>query len=312
MLISTETNIKTITILVKDKEISVIKSILKYFKDKYKGFSVTKYRTGNIGEDTIISFKVHVGFYSKILEKFAYNDIPIIMNNKKEIKFVDNKKEEKRRKLRSQGWSDLSVDRKQVSFQELEELSVQGKIRKVAKEAKGGVGSKIEIINKAKELLSNTILNAIEHLIGYSEGSNRKKEEAIHELLQIASDKDLKTFQKKKEMFKAGEAAINIALSDETLFQNLITIANYSKLDHLINLKAAIGLAGIVLCVEENDKIDFSNVIKSLNTRWLKIAYETVQQKLSNEEQTSFNDLISFVESKRTETNIDTLEVTNL
>lgn len=299
MLISIKDHTKPITILAKEKDIAVVKSILKYFKLKYRNFSVKKYRTGHIGEDQLITFRVDKSFYSNVLEKLAYNDVPIIMNNKKEIQFIDEKKEQKKKKLRSQGWSDLSVDKKQVSFQELEEFSEQGKIKEIIKEVRGGVGSKIEIITKAKELLSKTIDAAIENLISFAEEKRSNKEEAIKQLLLIAGDKDLKSFQKKKEMVKAGEAAIALALSDEKLFSYLISISNNSKIDNLINLKSAISIAGIVLCVEEGDEIELPDVEKSLNTRWLKIAYETIQQKLTTEEQKSFQDLLNYIEEKR-------------
>lgn len=291
---------KPITILAKDKDLEVLKSILKYFKSRYRSFAVKKYRTGHIGEDILISFRVSKEFYSEVLSKFAYNDISVIMNNKEDAQFLDQKKEEKRKKLRSQGWSDLNVDRNNISFQELEELSDQGKIKEVAKEARGGVGSKIEIITKAKELLGQTILNAIESLIQFAEEKFSNKEAAIKQLLLIASDKDLKSFQKKQEMIKAGNAAIEIALSDERLFSYLVDIANNNKIDNVINLKSSVALAGLVLSIEDNDEVELPDVEKSLNTRWLKIAFETVQQKLSAEEQKQFKDLLNYIEEKRT------------
>ncbi len=300
MFTSTKEKTKPITILAKEKDLAVLKSILKYFKSRYRAFSVKKYRTGHIGEDMLVSFRVSAEFYSEMLSKFAYNDIPIIMNDKEEAKYLDDKKEEKKKKLRSQGWSDISVDRKHISFQELEEFSEQGKIREVAKEARGGVGSKIEIITKAKELLGKTITNAIESLIKFSEEKPGNKEEAINQLLLIASDKDLKSFQKKQEMIKAGNAAIEIALSEEKLFPYLIKIVNNNKIDNILNLKSAIAIAGIVLCVEDCDEIELPDIEKSINTRWLKIAYETVQQKLTAEEQKSVNDLLNYIEEKRT------------
>ena len=73
MQINTKNNIKPIAILVKEKDITVVKAILNYFKEKYKDFSITKYRTGNIGEDILVSFQVHIDYYTKLLEKFAYN-----------------------------------------------------------------------------------------------------------------------------------------------------------------------------------------------------------------------------------------------
>jgi len=47
-----------------------------------------KFRTGFIGEDILISFKVTDEFYPKVLEKFAYNDIPVIMQDKKTLEYL--------------------------------------------------------------------------------------------------------------------------------------------------------------------------------------------------------------------------------
>ncbi len=71
-----------------------------------------KFRTGFIGEDILISFKVTDEFYPKVLEKFAYNDIPVIMQDKKTLEYIDEKKQQKRRKLQTQGWSEISSKQK--------------------------------------------------------------------------------------------------------------------------------------------------------------------------------------------------------
>lgn len=291
---------KTVTVLVTHKDVLVVKSILKYFKSKYKNFDVSKYRTGNIGENILLSFKVDNEFYSKVLEKFAYNDLQVILNSKEDADLIDSKKEEKIKKLRSQGWSDISSSQKIISFEELQKLSENGKIKEVVKESRGGAGTKIEIVTKARDLLGPTVLNAIKILEEKVTKSESKREEVVKELISISKDKDLKTFQKNKEQIIAGEKAIALILEKTKLFDYLIKIANDSKISNMVNLKAAIAIAGIILSVEENEELDLPDVSRSLNTRWLSIAYETVQNKLSNEEQKSYNDLLNYIEEKKT------------
>ncbi len=306
MFLNSNENIKTITILIKEKNLPVIKSILDFLKEMNKDFSVMKYKTGKIGEDVLVSFRVYNKYYPQVLEKLAYNDIPVIIKDQSVIDFIDEKKEHKRQKLRARGWKEIGVHVKQITFQELEQLINEGRISEVAKEAKGGVGTNPEIVQKAKNSLTKTVDVAIENLIRYAEENPTKKQNSINELLDIATDSDLKLFQKRNEMVKAGEAAIAIAINNEELYNNLISIANNNKLENILNVKSTIYLSGLILSIDENNQglesdkqIELPDVVKLLNTRWLKIAYETVFKKLTEEEKNNFNQLIEFIEQKR-------------
>ncbi|MBK8944200.1 MAG: hypothetical protein IPM32_02915 [Ignavibacteriae bacterium] len=306
MFFNSDDNIKTITILIKEKDQSIIKSILDFLKDKNKDFTAMKYKTGKIGEDVLVSFKVKKQFYAQVLEKFAYNDIPVIIKDQSVIDFIDEKKEHKKQKLRARGWKEIGVHIKQITFQELDQLISEGRIKEVAKEAKGGVGTNSEIVQKAKNSLTHTVDVAIENLIRYAEENPNKKQNAINELLDIATDSDLKLFQKRSEMIKAGEAAIAIAINNEELYDNLISIANNNKIENILNIKSTVYLSGLILSIDESNQelesdkqVELPDVVKLLNTRWLKIAFETVQNKLTDEEKNNFNELISFIEQKR-------------
>ena len=298
MITTTENDIKSITILIKEKDLIPVKAILNFLKEKYQNLSIMKFRTGFIGEDILISFKVTDEYYPIILEKFAYNDIPIIMKDKKVLEFIDEKKLQKKRKMQTQGWSEISVSKKQISFSELIKLAEEGKIKEIAKEAKGGVGANIEIVKRAKQLLSTTIGNAIANLIEYSEKVG-KKQEVINQLILVASDKDLKLFHKHEDMNNAGSAAIEISTKHKKYYCNLIDIANNSKLNNIINVKAVIKYANFYNDLTEEEIEKLPDIVKLLNTRWLKIAFETVQQKLNSEEIKVFNHFIDLVDEKR-------------
>ncbi len=299
-------DLKSITLLIKEKDQVVIKSILDFMKDRFKNFAAFKYSTGIIGEEVLISFKVRKEFYATILEKLAYNDVQIMTKDKSTTKYVEDKVEHKKQKLRSRGWKELSLQTKQISFEELEILCREGRIKEVAKEAKGGIGSSGEIISKAKNILSETTFIAIDNLLKDVEENISNKQNVIDELLDIATDSDLKLFQKREEMTKAGESAISLSTESEDLYHNLIKIANNTKLENILNLKAAIYLSGIVtrivdqnLLLDEDKQIDTPDVVKLLNTRWLMIAFDSISNKLDADEKASFNQLIDFIESKR-------------
>lgn len=295
---NTLNDLKSITVLTTEKELVSIKSILKFLKSRYSGLSIVKFRTGMIGDNTIVSFKVNSEFYPLVLEKFAYNDIPIIMKDKGEANYVEEKKEEKRRKLRSEGWSEISSSNKQITIEELNRYCDEGKIKEIINEAKGGVRSSIQIIDKAKKLISATVKIAIKNLINYAEEKLGKRPDAIDQLILIAIDKDLRLFHKTDEANEAGITAIQISLTHANYYEYLIKIANNTKLNNLINIKAANALAELYL-TNYDEKIELPDVVKGINTRWLKIAYETAYQNLSDKEIEKFQHFIEFIEESR-------------
>lgn len=299
MITAEAKDIKSITLLLKEKDFLTVKAILKFLKDKYQNFTIMKFKTGKIGENILLSFKVHNEFYPTVLEKFAYNEIPLIMQDKNVIEFIDQKKEQKRRKLRTQGWSEISKTKRQISLKDLHKFSEEGKIKEVAKEAKGGLGSSLNIVKKARELLNPTIENAINNLLVCSEEKIGKKQEVIDQLILIASDKELKLFHKYDEMLRAGMLAIELSIQYKNYYHNLIKIANNSKLNNINNVKAIIKFAEVYNSCSDKEKEKLPNIVKLLNTRWLRIAFETIQQKLSSDEIEIFNSFIEFVEEQR-------------
>ena len=298
MLSNTLNDLRSITALTTEKDLVSVKSILKFLKDRYSGLSIVKFRTGMIGDNTIVSFKVNSEFYPLVLEKFAYNDIPIIMKDKGEVNYVEEKKEQKRRKLRAQGWSEISSNNKQITIDELNRYCDEGKIKEIINEAKGGVRSSIQITEKAKRLLTATVKIAIKNLINYAEEKLGKRPDAIDQLILIAIDKDLRLFHKTDEANEAGLTAIQISLTHPNYYEHLIKIANNTKLNNSLNIKAANVLAELYL-TNHDEKIELPDVVKGINTRWLRIAFEAAQQSLSYDEIEKFQHFIEFIEESR-------------
>lgn len=298
MFSDTLNNLKSITVLTNEKDLVSIKSILKFLKERYSELLIVQFRAGLIGDNTIISFKVNSEYYPIVLEKLAFNDIQIIMKDKEEANFIENKKEQKRRKLRAQGWSEISSNKKQITIEELKRFSDEGKIKEIILEAKGGIRSSLEITEKARKLLSATIKIAIKNLINYAEEKLGKRPDAIDQLILIATDKDLKLLRKIDETNEAGLAAIQISLTHQNYYEYLIKIANNTKLNNFMNIKAANSLAELYLSNYE-EEIQLPDVIKDINTRWLRIAFESAKKNLSYEEIEKFEHFVEFIEESR-------------
>ena len=70
-------------------------------------------------------------------------------------------------------------------------------------------------------------------------------------------------------------------------------------MNNINNVKAIIKFAEVYNNSSDKEKEKLPNIVKLLNTRWLNIAFETIQQKLSSDEIEIFNYFIEFVEDQR-------------
>ena len=290
---------KEITALIEPKELITVKSILTVLKEKHPDFYVKKFKMGKVGEKKIITFKVDNKYFKLILEKFAFNDISILNREKAVVDFVEERKEHKTNKLRSRGWGEVKSKRSNITPEDLDKFASEGEYEKVLKETKAVPGSDIEMVKKAQSLLSTAIENAINKNFQLAQEDKYKAQESIDKLIRIASNPDLKTAQKIKERIHAGETAIKICLLYDELLPELIPIANNNKINNIVNIKAAIAFSGKIPKKKSNIPPEISEGCRTINTRWLKIAFETVQTNLKKKEITAFYKLIGFIEANR-------------
>lgn len=290
---------RSVTILITEKDLEAVRSILNFLKEKYKRFTLTKFTTGKIGENVIVSFKTRSEYYPIVLEKFAFNDIPIIMRDQNSIEYVNEKKEVKRRKLRAEGWSEINKSRKQISPEQLNKLVEEGRLKEVIKEAKGGFGSNSEIKNKAKALISKTVKNAIDNLLFYAEHKPGVKNEVISQLLLIAIDKDLKIFHKIEDMNLAGIMAIEIAASHKSYYHHLIKIANNYKLNNVVNIRSVLKIIEILNDYPQDEIKKLPDFKKELNTKWIKISLDVVKNKFDPKEIENLESFLKMIDKIR-------------
>ncbi|MEE9431287.1 MAG: hypothetical protein V3V16_09615 [Melioribacteraceae bacterium] len=290
---------KEITAIVKGKELAVVKSLLKVVKERHADFVIKKFKTGTVGDKTLITFRVDDRYFKNVLEKFAFNDIAIMNREKEVIDFIEERKEHKKNKLRNSGWADIKTQKKNVSAEELEVMCKNGEFDKVLKETHATIGSDIEIVKKAKTLLSESICNAIEMIFQEALSHRSKVEESIDKLLRIASNGGLKNAQKRKERIKAGKTAIKICYMFEEYQTELIRIANHNKINNEVNIKAIVKFSGIVKEQKKNMSKEILDSLKLLNTRWIRIAYDSVESKLKKKEINAYNYLLNFVDTIR-------------
>jgi len=290
---------REITAIVKGKELAVVKSLLKVIKERHSDFTVKKFKTGTVGDKTLITFRVDDRYFKNVLEKFAFNDIPIMNREKEVIDFIEERKEHKKKKLRNSGWANIKSHKENISAEELEKFAQNGEFDKILKETRAVIGSDIEIVKKAKLLLSASVNKAIEMIFEDALNNRSKVEESIDKLLRIASNTELKNIQKQKERIKAGKTAIKLCYMFEEYQTELIRIANHNKINNEVNIKAVIRFSEIVKSQKNNLSEEILDSLKLLNTRWIRIAYDSIETKLKKKEINSFNYLVNFIDKIR-------------
>ncbi len=290
---------KEITALIEPKEFITVKSILSVLKEKYPDFHVKKFKIGKVGEKKIITFKVDNKYFKLTLEKFAFNDIQIMNREKAIVDFIEERKEHKANKLRSRGWSEVNAQKSNLTPEDIEKFALNGEYEKILKETKTVPGADLELVKKAKSVLSEAIENAIEKNYQSAQEDKYKAQESIDKLIRIASNQELKNIQKIDERINAGLTAIKICLQYNELLLELVSIANNNKLNYIINVKAAVAFSQKLPKKKNKTPEDIAEGCKTINTRWLKIAFETVQTKLKKKEITAFYKLIGFIEANK-------------
>lgn len=156
---------------------------------------------------------------------------------------------------------------------------------------------------RATSSIPATVRNAIE--IQFNEGLKGKRRAfpALEELVNIATNAELKNLRLNHILENAGYKAIELCTKYDDFADELIKIANNIKMPNLISIKAAIKFAEITLRDNRNFRFayeaDIVYAIKNTNLRWLRIAWDSVSEEISEEEKIEFDKFISFIEFKK-------------
>jgi hypothetical protein len=281
-------------------EIERIKLIIDRLKEKNPTLVVTPLRFGKIGDNIIVTFKVDSFNHKALVEKLVVNNVKLLSNDQKTQKIIDTAKANLTNNAlkNSKGWDDVKDKNLGGDQKRLSDFINEGNYNEVIR-----ISRTISLGREAVETAKNNIDNAIERCINFafSEGMNKKfdVEKNIQKLVQVASDNNLKLMNKIDYMKQAGFNAIAVCANNKSCVGELIGICNNSALHNLINIKAAVKLAEIILVDPESYKEDVTIAVKTLNTRWLQIALNVVMKDLEEREIILFNKLIDFINERR-------------
>ncbi len=176
-------------------------------------------------------------------------------------------------------------------FEELAENGNYIELYKISRNVTLG----LSVQQAAKARFRPAVDNAIE--LAYQKGLKNKLDfrNNLKRLTDIASDKILKANNMIDELRRAGICAIDICTYRKDDYDELIGIANNTRLLNVINLKAVVKFSDLVMGDRELHKEEIETAVKKLNTRWLYSAHLSSAKDLTPGELGKYERFINFI-----------------
>jgi len=293
---------KKISIELFEDEAAKLKSFLVSLSDIRNSISVKKMEGGNESKSDFYIFTVEMDALKEFVVKLSRTDLKIITQ------------EEINEKLKSTIKSNAAYSSATNSDISPAELKALKKVKTIEDFIKNGEYKVLlDIIkdirleqnkrNRAETALPAAVKRAIE--INYEEGLQCKRRAfiSLEELTEICTNSQLKNLRLNHIIENAGYKAIEICINYNDFADELIKIANNIKMPNIISMKAVIKFSEITLKDDRNFKSDFEAdivyAVKNTNLRWLNIAFDSVEEEITNEEKEQFNKFMSFIKFKK-------------
>ncbi|MBU0474190.1 MAG: hypothetical protein KKF62_08500 [Bacteroidetes bacterium] len=293
---------KKVSVEILDNEVSKIKQFLMSLSDIRNSISIKKLEGGNESKSDFYVFTIEQDVLKEFVIKLSNANLKIVTQ------------EEINEKLRSTIKSNAaynSATDTDISPADLKAAKSVKTIEDFIKE--GEYKILLNIIkdirleqnkrNRAEGALPAAVKKAIE--IHYEEGlqSKRRAFVSLEELVEIATNSQLKTLRLNHILENAGFRAIEICIHYKDFADELIKIANNIKIPNIVSIKAIIKFAEITLNDSRNFKPDFEAdiiyAIKNTNLRWLNIAFDSVINTLNEEEKNNVEKFMDFIKYKK-------------
>ncbi|MCX6149997.1 MAG: hypothetical protein NTX22_05690 [Ignavibacteriales bacterium] len=290
---------ESIILVVEKEKVEVVKELINTIKYLKQNIVVTSFLFENIGEEVIVSFKIDTESYSYMLEKLLFNKIRILSVEKKNEELLESIKTKlNKRSSDFVGWGGVKTKPSTTKPKTLDEFVAEGNYKEVIKLSKN-ITLNSALQEKAKSAIPDVINHALENAFKIGLKGRFDVDEAISKLIEIASDRNLKALNKISEMKQAGFLAIELCIRNRDNYTDLILIANNSSIHNLVNVKAVIKFSQLVMINVEEYESELQSAIRTLNTRWLNIAIESVRSDLTELETAEFGKIITYVILRR-------------
>ncbi len=290
-------------VLEKKEEIDEVRQALVEFKNEFPQAKLGKPKFGELSKKIIITFKVENGYASELIKIFTMHYIKVLTttNEIKKKVFEATSSYVKALAKQDKGWDELKIEQPEMSVSELEVFARKGNYEEVIRIAGDLFHYGETIVEKARDVLDISLQKAIEKAVKDAEKSPELVGKSISELIKMASNRKVKSYDKINIMRQAGLSAVIIAKNNPKYHYELIKITNNTHLDNFINVSAFIALGEIVMPNPEKFSLELDSARKLLNLRWLEIAYDVAEKLLDSTQQKKFNEFMKFLKEKRSE-----------
>lgn len=278
-----------------------IKTVLRDIKESNPDLEINSLRFGKLGDETIVSFNVDNKHHRLIINTLIAQKFRIVPLTEKTKKIVDEVQPPPTppKPVKSPDWKEFKKRNSGTGNGQLDKAIETGNYKKVIEILKD-IRNSSDLVAKANENLIETIETAIENARKKAQKNKYDREEAVDELISIASDKVLKGMSKIEAMRMAGNAAIEICADHQELYWQLVKICNNNGLPYNLILQSAVKLSELLLGNAEVLDEDREYAVKNLNIRWLNVSFDIIGYELDQEGKKKFDDLIDYVKENRT------------
>jgi hypothetical protein len=287
--------IKHISILVNEKDVEKFKVIFNLIQKRHSDTSLHPPKIGRLGGDCLISLRFEEQLYKTAIETLIYNDIKILLPDEETREIIEGIWERRIQfAINSKVKDDYSKLRSHITAKTVEEMVLLGDYEAILDITKN-INTDKAVVELAINNLSDTIGRAIEIAVLEAKNDKALIKRSIKKLIQIVSNKKIKSLNKISLLNRAGIEAIELCAEDWDSVKELINISNNNKLQNIVNVKAAIKFYDIVLSNKTKYKNEFDLAVKNLNIRWLIIVLEIVENNLTEEEISKVQNLIDII-----------------
>jgi|GEM_PF-2496878 len=293
---------KKISVEVHENEAAKIKQFIVSLADIRNSVSVKKMEGGNESKSDFYIFTIEIEVLKDFVLKLSKVDLKIVSQEEINDKL--------RGTIKSNAAYNSAVDT-DINPADLKELKKIKTIEDFIKDGEYKV--LLDIVkdirleqnkrNRAETALPAAVKRAID--INYEEGllSKRRAFVSLDELVEIATNSQLKNLRLNHILENAGYRAIEICTNYSDFADELIKIGNNIKMPNIISIKSVIKFSEIVIKDSTTFKSDYEAdvvyAIKNTNLRWLNIAYDSVEKTLTDEEKVWFDNFMSFIKFKK-------------
>lgn len=286
--------LEKIVIKTDEKDLERVQKVIDSLPQMNKSIMMGKVIYGRLGDNILLSFNTDSASFPFIFEKLTINNVKVILDSSTEK--LRQTISQKKGPVPYEGWESL---KKQNKPQEsIEDIASTGNYQELIRISKD-IRNEKSRIEEALNALPSAISICIQKIYQNAKTQKSRIDEQVNKLLDISADQNLKSPNLIEHTKIAGILAIELWGADEETAYKLIQICNNNQIHKYVNIAAAIKFSKIVLAnpAQHENNIEFA--IKKLNLRWLNICFPIVEHEISEQDKTHFQNLISFIESRR-------------